>query len=211
MSTSPPVISGSPAARALLTEAHGSWTNDPTAFSYQREKCNASGEGCSAIPYATSQAYLVPASDAGHTIRVQEVASNAAGASRPAISAPTAVVGLPAATALSRAIVPTGHGATLEALLRQGSYAVIFDAPGAGHLAISWYLDPRRATSQRKLIARLSVNLHRAGATRITITLPRRDRRLLEPYRAATVTATGGFTERGQRATTVTRRFTLRR
>lgn len=35
VSTSPPVISGSPVQGALLTEAHGSWTHIPTRFTYQ--------------------------------------------------------------------------------------------------------------------------------------------------------------------------------
>jgi hypothetical protein len=103
--TSRPTISGSAVQGQLLTEAHGSWTNNPTRFSYQWEDCNTSGGACSAISNATSRAYLIQASDVGHTIRIQETASNTTGSSRPASSAPTALVKALALPKLSALIV----------------------------------------------------------------------------------------------------------
>lgn len=59
VSSSAPVISGSPVSGAMLTEAHGSWTNEPSFFSYRWERCDATGAHCAAITDATSQAYEV--------------------------------------------------------------------------------------------------------------------------------------------------------
>jgi CHAP domain len=92
VSTSPPSISGSASVGQTLTESHGSWTNDPTAYTYQWEDCDSSGQSCSAISGATGQTYAPTATDLGHTIRVQEVASNPGGAGQPDTSAATSVV-----------------------------------------------------------------------------------------------------------------------
>ncbi len=70
----------------------GRWTNSPTSFTYQWERCDSSGRTCSAIAGASAQTYTLTAADLGHTIRVQETASNTHRSQRPAISAPTGVV-----------------------------------------------------------------------------------------------------------------------
>src|SRR5204862_359746 len=90
--TAPPTISGTAQQGSTLTEAHGSWTNNPTSYEYQWLQCDSSGAGCTPIAGATSQTYVPVAEDVGHTIRVQETASNAGGSSAPASSAQTAVV-----------------------------------------------------------------------------------------------------------------------
>src|SRR5207244_8454491 len=54
------------------------------------------GSNCTAIPGATSQSYVPVASDVGHTIKVQETATNAGGTSGPASSGATSVVVPPA-------------------------------------------------------------------------------------------------------------------
>jgi hypothetical protein len=86
VNTSPPTISGSAIQGQTLTESHGSWTNSPTGYEYQWQRCDTAGSNCAAIPGATSQAYTLTASDVEHAIRVQETASNAAGPSEPASS-----------------------------------------------------------------------------------------------------------------------------
>src|SRR5205085_285659 len=75
-----------------LTQAHGTWTNSPTGFAYQWQQCDSLGNSCLPISGATRQTYVPVAGDVGHTIRVQETASNAGGSSAPASSAQTAVV-----------------------------------------------------------------------------------------------------------------------
>jgi hypothetical protein len=90
--TAPPTISGNARQGATLTEAHGSWTGEPTAYSYRWLDCNPLGEGCLAIAGATGSSYTLGPGDVGHTIVVQETATNSAGSGEPATSPPTAAV-----------------------------------------------------------------------------------------------------------------------
>jgi hypothetical protein len=84
--TAPPTISGTAQQGQALTVINGSWTNSPTSFTHQWQRCDASGNNCTPIPQATGQTYTLTATDVGSTIRVQETASNAAGASTPVSS-----------------------------------------------------------------------------------------------------------------------------
>src|SRR5205823_5528805 len=96
--TTPPTISGTAQQGQTLTESHGSWTNNPTSFSYQWLQCNSEGAGCQPISGATNQTYVVGAGDVGHRLKVSETASNARGSSPPPPSAARAVVLPPAPT-----------------------------------------------------------------------------------------------------------------
>jgi lysophospholipase L1-like esterase len=80
---SPPGVSGNAVRGHTLTEMHGSWTNSPTSFNYQWEDCSASGAKCFPIVDATARTYTLAGADVGHTIRVQESATNARGTWRP--------------------------------------------------------------------------------------------------------------------------------
>jgi subtilisin family serine protease len=91
-STSAPAINGTAQQGQTLTELHGSWTNEPTSFAYQWQRCNSSGASCSPIPGANAQSYVPVGGDVGHTLRVSETASNLGGASSPATSAASAPV-----------------------------------------------------------------------------------------------------------------------
>jgi len=91
-SISPPTISGSAVQGQTLTEAHSSWSNNPTSYAYQWEDCDGSGANCSAIARATGQTYTLTVTDIGDTVRVQETASNAGGTGGAASSAATALV-----------------------------------------------------------------------------------------------------------------------
>jgi hypothetical protein len=93
--TSPPTISGTAQQGQTLTEAHGSWTNEPTSFNYQWQQCNAEGNSCTAISGATGQTYVPVAGDVGHTLRLAETASNAGGSSEAATSPATSAVAPP--------------------------------------------------------------------------------------------------------------------
>jgi hypothetical protein len=96
--TSPPMIAGEARQGRLLTEVHGTWENNPTGYSYLWQQCDASGNNCTAISGAMAQTYVPTASDVGHTIRVQETASNAGGSSAPASSEATTLVVPPVPT-----------------------------------------------------------------------------------------------------------------
>jgi len=87
-----PTISGTAMVGQTLTEAHGTWTNTPTTYSYQWETCNADGIGCAVITGAINQSYTLISADTGHTLRVAESATNAGGSGGPVTSAATSEV-----------------------------------------------------------------------------------------------------------------------
>lgn len=89
--TKQPTITGTARDGQTLTAQNGSWTNDPTSFSYQWLRCDANGGACSAIGGADSQHYTVTSQDVGHRLAVEVTATNAGG-SGTARSAPTGVV-----------------------------------------------------------------------------------------------------------------------
>jgi hypothetical protein len=92
VSTSPPTILGTDVESGALNVRQGNWTNNPTSYAEQWERCDASGANCAAIPGATSAEYIATAADIGSTLRVEETASNADGTGSPASSAPTATI-----------------------------------------------------------------------------------------------------------------------
>ncbi len=91
--TSSPKISGNAIVGKTLSESQGTWTSlTPITYSYLWEICDSSGATCTAIPDATDQTFTLTAADIGHTLRVQETATNAGGSSSPATSSYTAMV-----------------------------------------------------------------------------------------------------------------------
>jgi hypothetical protein len=88
----PPRISGSAQSGQRLTASRGSWSHKPKSYRYSWKRCNARGTGCKTISRATSSTYRLGKADVGKTLRVAVTASNAAGRSKPALSAHTAVV-----------------------------------------------------------------------------------------------------------------------
>jgi hypothetical protein len=138
VNNAPPTISGTAQEGQTLTEAHGSWTNAPTGYGHQWQRCDGSGGGCSAVAGANGQTYTLGAADVGATIRVQESASNAAGTGGPASSAPTAVVagGSPAPPAPGPPPPPPDRTLTVSTS-GTGSGTVTglgIDCGGAGHV-----------------------------------------------------------------------------
>lgn len=92
--TAPPTISGTPAEGATLTAVEGTWVGTGLVFTYQWQRCNASGAACVAAPGSTGKTYTIIRSDVGQTLRVAVTARNAQGAAT-ATSAQTAVVSGP--------------------------------------------------------------------------------------------------------------------
>jgi hypothetical protein len=86
-----PHVSGPALVGRRLWGSHGSWTGRPKSFRYQWLRCNAKGRSCIRIRRAWRSAYRVTRHDAGHRLRIQVMALNAAG-SRLATSRPTAHV-----------------------------------------------------------------------------------------------------------------------
>src|SRR2546423_10828291 len=90
--TSPPTIGGTPKVGSTQTANDGTWSNSPTSFSYQWQRCASDGTGCGDIASGTAKTYTPSSGDVGHTLRVVVTAMNASG-NASATSAPTEVIG----------------------------------------------------------------------------------------------------------------------
>lgn len=86
-----PVIGGAPARGQTVVASDGTWNGAPTLFTYQWQRCAATGGSCASIVSATGNTYRVGTGDVGRRLRVVVTASNAGGA-RSATSAPTKAV-----------------------------------------------------------------------------------------------------------------------
>jgi hypothetical protein len=88
---SPPTINGLPIAGLSLAGGPGVWEHHP-AYSYQWERCSASGTQCGSINGATASTILLSSADVGHRVRLTVVAQNRGGAAQ-ASSSLSLVVG----------------------------------------------------------------------------------------------------------------------
>lgn len=254
-----PAISGSALQGQTLTESHGSWTNSPTSYAYQWQDCDSSGNNCSNIIGATGQSYTLTSADVGHTIRVQETASNADGGSTPATSAQTAVVqaasssstgktsggggtssgsGSGAGTgggisadqlkaSLTRQLLPSGKGANIAALFKNGDYMLPFTALEAGTVTVRWYLVPhgaklartikgrakarKRSNTKPILVASGKLTFSGAGHGTVRLRLTAAGKRLLRHAKTLRLTTKGVFTGVGLPSVSVARSLALRR
>jgi hypothetical protein len=99
--TAAPTISGSLQVGSTLTASQGTWNGAPTGYAFGWSRCDANGDSCAKIDGATSNTYKLTQADAGATLRISLVATNAVGSTQ-FTSAPTALVpasnGCPAGT-----------------------------------------------------------------------------------------------------------------
>jgi subtilisin family serine protease len=147
--TTPPTISGTAQQGQTLTEAHGSWTNNPTNYAYQWLQCDSSGNNCAAINTATSQTYMPAGADVGHTLKVQETAANQGGSGDPASSGATALVQqqAPSATFGKNSV-----GASSDSFLADRKRVSRYALPSAGAVSkLSIYLAPTGISGQQLL------------------------------------------------------------
>ena len=146
VNTSPPTVSGSPQTGQTLTAGTGAWSEGPTAYEYEWRRCATGESGCTAIPGATSQSYLVGSADVGSTLRVSVTASNAAGSSSPAISAPTAVV------QAVQTFGKTTVGSLSDAFAANRKRVSLYTMPTSGSVvALNIYLQPGGASGQQAI------------------------------------------------------------
>ena len=118
--SSPPSISGAAVVGMSLRGSRGSWSNGPTSFAYQWQRCDRLGKGCTAIAGATHPSYTLRSADAGSTIRVLVSASNARAVGAPTPSRVTAVVKPPAPNTLLSAETIDSAGARATFRFRAG-------------------------------------------------------------------------------------------
>ena len=108
--TAVPTISGSEVQGQTLTTSNGTWSGNPTGYSYAWQDCDSSGNNCTDIANVTANTYALASPDVGHTIRSVVTATNSGG-SATATSAQTAVV---ASTAPTNAALPVISGQTVQ-------------------------------------------------------------------------------------------------
>ncbi|MGA9859797.1 MAG: hypothetical protein WBQ18_18175, partial [Solirubrobacteraceae bacterium] len=129
-----PAITGTAKEYDTLTASTGKWTNAPTSYAYQWQRCNSGASACSNISGATHSTYLLLPGDVGATIRASVNAANVSG-SASATSAATgtvgAVTGDPIVVAVGDIAQPPGCSAPCEqsataALARTFNPAAVF-------------------------------------------------------------------------------------
>jgi predicted secreted protein len=84
-----PAVIGTPQVGVALVAYRGSWTGEPTSFTYQWQKNDS---GWANITGATANSYTPIVGEVGNPLRVIVTAVNSAGASSPATSGPSADV-----------------------------------------------------------------------------------------------------------------------
>jgi hypothetical protein len=107
--TASPSISGTEQEGQVLTADHGDWSDSPTGYDYQWQRCNSGGSGCSDISGATGDQYTLGSADVGNRVRVGVSATNGEGTSGFAYAAPTGVIAA-AGTAPTNTSLPTISG-----------------------------------------------------------------------------------------------------
>jgi glucosylceramidase len=211
-----PTISGVAQQRRMLVESHGDWSNAPTTYRYQWVRCDGGGNGCSPIPGASGQRYVLAPRDVGSTIRVRETATNAAGSGGPVRSAKTRTV-LPSTASLRAMLVkvlsPPPSLATMSALLKAGGYSGAFRTLTSGRLEITWLYAPGglRGRPATILVARGSAYFSKPGLVKFKVRLTRRGEQMFRSSRNLNLTATGTYNPAASDAVTATRVIRLRR
>jgi len=156
-----PKIHGTAEQGDALRTTSGKWNGSPTSYRYLWQVCNSAGLSCNGINGATSQRYIVAASDVGGVLRSIVTASNAGGSSA-AESPTTAVVTFPGGAPAA----PANTGAPLvSGTSTQGD--VLTTTTG------SWLGSPASYASQWQRCASACSNI--SGATGSTYTLQAAD------------------------------------
>jgi hypothetical protein len=75
-----PAVSGNDVQGQVLTATSGTWTNTSPTFTYQWQRCDATGANCADIAGATAQTYTLDVPDVNSTLRVTVTATNRFGA-----------------------------------------------------------------------------------------------------------------------------------
>lgn len=111
--TAEPQIVGPAVVGSPLSATTGTWSNNPTSFTYQWLRCPVSGgasdgSDCTAITGATTNAYTPSAAaDVGFRLRVKVTATNADGS---ASATSNAAETIPATTGVANTALPTVTG-----------------------------------------------------------------------------------------------------
>lgn len=114
--TTAPSVSGSARVGETLSATNGAWSNTPSSYAYQWQRCNLAGAGCADIlTGGDKQGYTLTLADEGHRVRVEVTATNADGHAS-ADSDPTEVVSAAKGPTPGTRPTITGTAAVGEAL-----------------------------------------------------------------------------------------------
>jgi hypothetical protein len=229
VNTSLPAVSGTARVGQVLSASTGGWSGTPSpAYTYQWQLCNPA---CADIPSQTSASLIVAAADVGAQVRVVVTATNPAGNAAADSSqvgpVQAAVVGPPPPVqttpptasvlraSLLKALAPTGQGARIATLRKQGGYSFAFTALTAGRVKISWYFVPRgahvaKAKPATVLVATGSASFAKAGTRTLKIKLTSKGKRLLKHAKHLKLTAKGTFVPTGKSGIVALATFTLK-
>jgi hypothetical protein len=78
--TTPPAVTGTAKVGSTLNVSNGTWSNTPTSYTYQWQRCS-SATTCTEIANGAGQSYVVRNADGGYRIRADVTATNADGQS----------------------------------------------------------------------------------------------------------------------------------
>lgn len=103
-----PSISGTAIETNQLSTTNGTWTNNPSSYTYQWQRCDNFGNNCANITGATTSSYTLVSADTTNTVRSVVTAINSGGSA----SMPSAVSAIVAADATppSNTILPSISG-----------------------------------------------------------------------------------------------------
>jgi large repetitive protein len=137
VSTGPPLVTGSAAVGQTLQVSSGSWSEPPSALTYQWQRCNANGRLCTAISGATSSSYAVTADDAGHKL-LSVLHATAGTSAQDVLSGATAVIGGAATAGPAGTAAPTVTGTSAQGSQLTGS-AGTWSGSGTLSYTYNWF------------------------------------------------------------------------
>ncbi len=116
---------------------------------------------------------------------------------------------------LSRQLVPTGTGASIGALVKNGGYTARFTAPEAGTAVVAWYLVPpgaklaKHTIAKPVLVASGKLTFSSAGMGKLKVKLTGVGVQLFRHSERMKLTARATFVPRGGGMVSVTKEFGL--
>jgi hypothetical protein len=225
-STAAPAISGITTVGAALGAATGSWSNAPTSYAYQWERCSSTGTSCTSITAATTATYTTTSADLGSTLKVSVIATNYGGTGTAATSAASAIIAAvpstqgtsntttpPATTtsvsavqtALKAVAKPVGKDASKKELLKLKGYTFSFKAPSQGTLTVVWTATVKHKTVT---IGRGHASVAKGATAKVKVTLTSQGKTDLKRHPGLKVKTESTFTTAGLSPTSSSSTFT---
>jgi hypothetical protein len=145
------------AIEGTVAEANvGTWSNSPTSYTYQWQRCSGTGTECANISGATRNYYAINAPDVGHALVVKVTAHNALGEAT-AVSAATKAV----LESTLPEVVPTPTEKSPLLILANGGISNFRGGPG------SWYCNSSHLSGEfvgKSQLAQVQIKFSECGS-----------------------------------------------